>query len=505
MRNDDLERRVGRLEKTLTDISEELRLALRYVRPDAGSSLTKSRLILERILLQVYKAEVGHEPRKPLLGDMLVDNQFTRKIDRRILSRMNAIRDMGNLGPHGEAVEASDAARVLEDLCEVLDWYLPRYGQPGNSAAPPEEQPPPPTTPRRSRRWLLAMIGLLGAVGLAIGLWRWRPTPRTDDTHPSDPSAVSLKPAAPIAVEIGIAAAPKNAAQADNVDREIRVTHESSRKDGAVHIAYRLPYLEDQRAGKPIHGVAFRHDTFEWELPQLSVKVLNNSAQSVMLTECIVDVATSVPDTEPVLVIAKDAVNGIMLINEGWGPVVDPALSFKIQAPVDRRKDETAERHTLDLQTFTADRMVRLNKFIPKALEDLPSLDVGGEIEYGPAGKRKKTPFTTTMLTRSTVEHLVPPSQQYDLGLTAGKAPESHRIPISHNLKPGEADQFVIRVTSDKSARYEMTVRIRRIDGEFLLEQRLILDLFVPRSAAKRMAKAAAIEPPKPTMEIKQP
>ena len=58
---------------------------------------------------------------------MLTDNLFTRRIDRRILSRMNAIRDMGNLGPHGESVEPSDAARVLDDLCEVLDWYLRRY------------------------------------------------------------------------------------------------------------------------------------------------------------------------------------------------------------------------------------------------------------------------------------------------------------------------------------------------------------------------------------------
>jgi hypothetical protein len=46
---------------------------------------------------------------------------------------MNAIRDMGNLGPHGERVEASDAARVLDDLCVILDWYLQRYGERASS------------------------------------------------------------------------------------------------------------------------------------------------------------------------------------------------------------------------------------------------------------------------------------------------------------------------------------------------------------------------------------
>lgn len=122
-----LDSRVSRLEKNLAHFGDELKLALHYVRNDAGSSLTKSRLVLEQLLIRIYVIEMDHEPRKPMLGDMLNDNQFTRKIERRIVSRMNSIRDLGNLGPHGERVEASDAARVLEDLCDVIDWYLRSY------------------------------------------------------------------------------------------------------------------------------------------------------------------------------------------------------------------------------------------------------------------------------------------------------------------------------------------------------------------------------------------
>jgi hypothetical protein len=127
MPDHDLERRVNRLTIALTEYSQELRLALQYVQRDPGSALTKARSILEKLLVRVYTAEMVQEPRKALLGDMLVVNQFTRKIVRRILSRMNAIRDIGNLGPHGESVEPSDAARALDDLCEVLEWYLGRY------------------------------------------------------------------------------------------------------------------------------------------------------------------------------------------------------------------------------------------------------------------------------------------------------------------------------------------------------------------------------------------
>jgi hypothetical protein len=132
-----IEARVSKLEKTLSRFSVDLRLALQYIRSDAASSVTKSRLIMEKLLERVYLDEMGREPRKAMLGDMLADNQFTRRIERRIIARMNAIRDMGNLGPHGEKVHPGDAARVLDDLCEVLDWYISRNADGNLLAAAP--------------------------------------------------------------------------------------------------------------------------------------------------------------------------------------------------------------------------------------------------------------------------------------------------------------------------------------------------------------------------------
>ncbi len=142
MVKDDLARRVGKLENAVSAFSSDLRLALDYIQRDAGSSLTKSRMVMEKLLVSIFAAEMGHEPKRPLLGDMLADNQFTRKLDRRIVTRMNSIRDMGNLGPHGEAVQPIDAARVLDDLCVVLDWYLLRQPVTADAAVSnvPEEK-----------------------------------------------------------------------------------------------------------------------------------------------------------------------------------------------------------------------------------------------------------------------------------------------------------------------------------------------------------------------------
>jgi hypothetical protein len=99
-------------------------------------------MVMEKLLLEVYAQQMGRVPRKPLLGQMLADNQFTRKIERRIVTRMMAVNDMGNLGLHGEVVECSDAVRVLDDLCAILDWYLQRPEH-AERPAPTESQPAP--------------------------------------------------------------------------------------------------------------------------------------------------------------------------------------------------------------------------------------------------------------------------------------------------------------------------------------------------------------------------
>ena len=123
----ELEIRIKTLESNLEILSDQLNRALEYIENDPHSSLTKSRTILEQIILNVYELEMGQEPKRIELGAVLTDNQFTRKIDKRIISRMNSIRDMCNLGVHGEKVFSKDAKIVLDNLCEVLEWYFENY------------------------------------------------------------------------------------------------------------------------------------------------------------------------------------------------------------------------------------------------------------------------------------------------------------------------------------------------------------------------------------------
>ena len=109
----------------------------------------------------------------------------------------------------------------------------------------------------------------------------------------------------------------------------------------------------------------------------------------------------------------------MLLVNEGWGEVIDPVLTFKIHALKGKGDQASAavERHTLELKSFTKDCLTRLSRFVPKALEDESAVAVTGDVEFGPAVQRKKVPFATTMVFDVLPKNAVPPSYQYDLAL----------------------------------------------------------------------------------------
>lgn len=57
-------------------------------------------------------------------------------------------------------------------------------------------------------------------------------------------------------------------------------------------------------------------------------------------------------------------------------------------------------------------------------------------------------------------------------------------MPISQSLQPGKADHFVVRIASDKSARFDLALSLKDASGRILPLQDVHLDLFVPRSQA---------------------
>ena len=108
-------------------VAGEFQKALDYAETDPSGSLNKTRIVLEAMLLNSYRREMGKDPREKHVGVILCENQFTRKLDRMIFFRIKTVRDLGNLGSHGEPVDPKDARHGLEDLFAVIDWHRRTY------------------------------------------------------------------------------------------------------------------------------------------------------------------------------------------------------------------------------------------------------------------------------------------------------------------------------------------------------------------------------------------
>jgi hypothetical protein len=110
--------------------SEDFERAINYTESDPKGSLNKSRIVLESLLLDAYRREMGRPPRVRHLQMMLEDNQFTRRIDRNVQFRMAYVRNFGNMGSHaGEVAKPNDAVDCLRNLICLIQWHKNNYSE----------------------------------------------------------------------------------------------------------------------------------------------------------------------------------------------------------------------------------------------------------------------------------------------------------------------------------------------------------------------------------------
>lgn len=386
------------------------------------------------------------------------------------------------------------------------------------------------TTPSSSRKWIWP--GVAGAaLGAGLGAWWLWPEPDrvTGPDVPSMPQTISGSPLSgtgnptivgsaatlapppvippvsppvspsvspPVTIALGLdqeTVVPEpeaiNAEGHPEVD-PFALRYDYTMRDGVLVVRYTMPYQEAIRRGEVVRGVEAR--PFNWYFPKLSVKTLNNSPQTVLLTECVLEVTESRVIQDPLITVADGSFNFLIFLNDGWGPVIDPVVTFKFGAgSSDEDTSSAVERHTLELKTFDDVVRIPMGRYLPKELEGAASVDVSGVLEYGAAGARQNLKFTTSVNLESYAGDPSPPTREYDVMLVAGEAPKTIRRPIAQEIKSTESDQFLLRMGSDKSGRYLVTVKFLGVDGQVVAERKAELEIFVPRMASKHVKSAA--------------
>jgi len=291
-----------------------------------------------------------------------------------------------------------------------------------------------------------------------------------------------------------------------------QIQYDYEKKDGKIYIQASSLYLRDVREGKEVSGFAFEPGVFIWDYPALSVKVVNNTDKTLLLSEAVLQIEKSTVDTRPILAVYSPGSMGrFWFANEGWGRVRDPHLALSFYGPT-CSSDVSVPTQDVPLTTFLDGPSVDISKLIDPTLRSA-SLECPSEAE-----KSKLPPYMranpfygckqTEICVRGTLSYLqednspfqfrfktkvylgpipappVMPSYTYDVRLEAGKAGYSIRVPISQEIQPGKTDHFLLQVASDKTSTYDLNLKIYDAQGKAEWSGDIDLEVFVPRSNA---------------------
>jgi hypothetical protein len=281
---------------------------------------------------------------------------------------------------------------------------------------------------------------------------------------------------------------------------ELTVSYQYDRRGGAIAIFPTMPYLDLLKAGGPIRGFHYWWSPFAWQYPQISAEIVNNTKGSLFLNEVVVHVAKSDINLEPVIVVEENFYNvgNFNIINEGWGEAKNATLDFDIldsESCTDQPSLSATPQH-IAVGSIVDSRTVAVASLVPASLRSEQLVCVAGKLTYHNAAEA-----TRTILFRTRVSLVppgpgapAPPSYVYDIFLEAGKAGYVKRFPIAQKIAAGDVDHFLVRVGTDKSAHFELSIAFRGVGGVELAAPPVSLDVFVPRSQSGAAEQRAQVK-----------
>jgi hypothetical protein len=133
---------------------------------------------------------------------------------------------------------------------------------------------------------------------------------------------------------------------------DVSVSYSADRLADTLRIAPEVPYLDLFARGGPItpHGSFFR-DPFQITLPQIDIKVTNNTNKTVFFNEAVFIIDSSHLDASPLLLIPGNTLYQMKMSfrNFGWKKITGATMTYNITRPNEPEDFARPERETLNL------------------------------------------------------------------------------------------------------------------------------------------------------------
>jgi len=370
------------------------------------------------------------------------------------------------------------------------------------------------------RYLFLAFLALLVVVVILVVVARTDPRPKRqsveiDITPYSRPDATHDNAGPPPASKVYFIPSDSANNDVDEYAKEYTTSRcQYSRVSEAMFLSSNTPYTEKLRGSTD--AVTLPESEFDWFPPELAIKISNNTDKTILISEIVINVNSAIRSDEPVLrmhVPWGDGDSGFFeLINDGWGPVLDADLEFQIKEPKETKPGKNQnEVYRARLGSFDKEASVQIGKYVPeKVIEGIvdrhrlmlaelkarepnsfgfgPSVSLVGKVKYRTRSNDKRIASFETdvpLYSSSSFYSIVFPSAYYGVEIDPDERVPSHRIPLTHTVKPGDTDLLVVVLKPMKSSVIDLTISVLDARREELKRQRIALDAFVPRTSLR--------------------
>jgi hypothetical protein len=228
-----------------------------------------------------------------------------------------------------------------------------------------------------------------------------------------------------------------------------------------------------------------------WDFPAISIKMVNNTENTLALNEAVVESKDSKSTPGALLIWDDLSFAQLVIRNEGWTGVTGAQLQLDIASEGACGDWPTATRYVrkIPLADFDAMVWVPIREYIPSRFLNDEKVCVFGEIVYkDPAlGDVTRTiKYKTRVLLNVQSTAAMPPSNFYQVMLHTDRSKEIVRVPLEQQLASKEADHFVVSIGADKSGKFNAQISVLAVGGKEVAKRQIDLNVFVPRSQAKR-------------------